>query len=149
MKRYSYHFPKFSRMINYGLQIWCATEVDKDGISLGNPSNPSKASSLSWGICHPDCPTHEESLTWRKDETVKMTLQYNNPVLWAGLEMYGILLSCFLLYTLILTALISALGKILRLSTILNHRELRNSEVKSWWMGGDYLRKYILKHITA
>ena len=149
MKRYSYHFPKFSRMINYGLQIWCATEVDKDGISLGNPSNPSRASSLSWGICHPDCPTHEESLTWRKDETVKMTLQYNNPVLWAGLEMYGILLSCFLLYTLILTALISALGKILRLSTILNHRELRNSEVKSWWMGGDYLRKYILKHITA
>ena len=57
-------------------------------------------------------------MTWRKDETVKMTLQFYNPALWAGLELYGIFLTCFLLYTLILTALISAMG---RLFVIISH----------------------------
>ena len=93
--------------------IWCPTEVDKDGIFQGDPSNWED----SWGYCDVDtrhrtrdCPTHEETLSWRKDETIKMTLQFYNPALWAGLELYGILLSCFFPYTLILTALISAIG---------------------------------------
>ena len=66
---------------------------------------------MTWGFCGPNCPKHEETLTWRKDETARVTLQYFNRVLWAGLEMYGTLSSCFLLYSLILTALISAIGK--------------------------------------
>ena len=93
-------------IINNSFQSWCATEVE-DGIFQGNQNNFDDP----WSYCHPLCPTHEETLTWRKDETVKMTLQYNNPALWTGLEWYGILLTCFLLYSLILTALISAIGK--------------------------------------
>ena len=87
--------------IDYDLQSLCPTEVDADGIPLRD------------GICGPDCLMHYQldGLNWRKDETVKMTLQYNNPALWTGLEWYGILLACFLLYSLILTALISAIGK--------------------------------------
>ena len=105
-------------IINRDFQRWCPTEVDQDGIFQGDPNNGNDP----WGYCWhtsldtphiPDCPTHEETLTWRKDETVKMTLQYNNPALWTGLEWYGILLTCFLLYSLILTALISAIGKII------------------------------------
>ena len=86
-------------------QTWCATEVDKDGIiaTLEQDGN-------NWGFCDPDCPTHEESLTWRKDETFKMTLQYDNPLLWTGLEFYGILFAIILLYSLILTAVPSAIG---------------------------------------
>ena len=90
--------------IDYDLQSLCPTEVDADGIPLRD------------GICGPECLMHYQldALNWMKDETVKMTLQYNhNQVLWAGLEMYGILSSCFLLYSLILTALISAIGKII------------------------------------
>ena len=64
------------------------------------------------GVCGPECLTHEDTLNWLKDETLKMTLQYNhNPVLMAGLEWYGILSSCFLLYSVILTASITAIGK--------------------------------------
>ena len=86
-------------------QTWCATEVDKDGIitTLEEDGN-------NWGFCAPDCPTHEESLNWRKDETFKMTLQFDNAALWTGLEFYAILLTCILLYSLILTALLSAIG---------------------------------------
>ena len=82
--------------------------MDKDGIFQGNPGvweDP-------WGFCGPDCPTHEETQIWRKDETVKITLQYYNPVLWAGLELYGFLLACILLYSLIVLALLSAIGKV-------------------------------------
>ena len=69
----------------------------------------------NWSYCGSDCPTHDEVLAqaWKTDETIKMTLQYNNsPILWAGLELYGNLLSCFLLYSLILAVLISAMGNI-------------------------------------
>ena len=50
-------------------------------------------------------------MTWSKDETAKVTLQYDNPALWTGLELYGNLLTCFLLYSLILTAIILAISK--------------------------------------
>ena len=61
------------------LQKWCATEVDKDGIAQKS------------SFCDPDCPTHEETMTWRKDKTIKMTLHYHDhttDALWAGLEWY-------------------------------------------------------------
>ena len=52
-------------------------------------------------------------LSWRKDDTFKMTLQYkyDDQALWTGLELYGLLSSCFLLYSFILTAVISAVGR--------------------------------------
>ena len=102
--------------LNYhnDIQFWCATDVDQDGIVKRSGAN--KWSSSTWGWCSSDCPIHEQNwrkeVTWTKDETVKMTLQYYNPVLWAGLEFYGFLLACLLLYSLILTALISATGTI-------------------------------------
>ena len=102
--------------LNYhnDIQFWCATDVDQDGIVKRSSGN--KWSSSTWGWCSSDCPIHEQNwmkeVTWTKDETVKMTLQYNNPALWIGLEWYGILLTCFLLYSLILTALVSATGTI-------------------------------------
>ena len=46
---------------------------------------------------------------WKKEKTFKMTLQYNNSALWTGLELYGILLT----YSLILTVLVTAIGKMI------------------------------------
>ena len=74
------------------IQAWCATAVDED-----------REVWSKWGYCGPDCLTHEETLIWRKDETVKMTLQYKTDtgVLWTGLEWYGKLLAGILGVTLI------------------------------------------------
>ena len=60
-----------------------------------------------------DCPTHKETLSWKKDETVKMTLQYKyNPALWAGLELYGIILPWIVFIGLILTIILPITGKV-------------------------------------
>ena len=93
---------------NYDLQTWCATEVDQDGIFQGNPYNFEKP---KWGFCGPDCPTHEETLTWSKDETVKVTLTYSNPALMVGLELYGAILLWIFVLGLILTIFTPILGK--------------------------------------
>ena len=76
------------------------------------PLCPTALTGNNPGYCGSDCPTHDEVLAqaWKTDETLKMTLQYNNAALRTGLELYGILLTSFLLYSLILTALISAIG---------------------------------------
>ena len=42
---------------------------------------------------------------WRNDETLKMTLLYNDAALRNGLELYGILFTSILLYSLILTVI--------------------------------------------
>ena len=86
-----------------GGDAWCSTKVDENGVEIPN----------YWGYCPADCRTHEETLTWIKDETVKMTLQYNNDkaVLWTGLEWYGKLLAGILAVTLILATLLLATGK--------------------------------------
>ena len=55
---------------------------------------------------------HEDTLTWTTDKTVKMTLQYNNPVLFSGLELYGILLAGIFICGLMIV-LVPVLGKIL------------------------------------
>ena len=58
---------------------------------------------------------HEDTMkTWRIDETVKMTLQYKFDIaaLLSGLQWYGIILTSLLLYSLILTAFLSAIGTI-------------------------------------
>ena len=91
----------------YGcLGNFCPTKVDENGVPIARYE----------GYCGPDCPTQEESLklSWRKDDTFKMTLQYkyDDQALWTGLELYGLLSSCFLLYSFILTAVISAIGKV-------------------------------------
>ena len=70
----------------------------------------------NWGWCSPDCALHEDIVI----ATIKMTLQYKNN-LWAGLKLYGNLLSCFLLYSLILTALISAIGIVVTISHNYSH----------------------------
>ena len=61
------------------------------------------------GRCGHDCPTQEQSLKlifkWRNDETLKMTLLYNDAALRNGLELYGILFTSILLYSLILTVI--------------------------------------------
>ena len=93
---------------NNNLQTWCATEVDKDGIFQGKPSDWDS----TWGYCSPDCPEHEETLTWRKDETAKVTLQYSNSALWVGLELYGSILPWIFLLGLVLTTLPPILGKV-------------------------------------
>ena len=85
--------------MNDHVQPWCST---RDVIGTD----------WHFGWCGPDCVMHEDTFTWRKDKTIKMTVQYNyNPALWAGLELYGNLLTGFLLYSLILTAFISAISK--------------------------------------
>ena len=58
---------------------------------------------------------HEDTFTWRKDATIKMTLQYKFDIaaLLTGLEWYGIILTSLLLYSLVLTAFLSAIGKII------------------------------------
>ena len=92
---------------NYDLQTWCATEVDQDGIFQGDPGDGDDP----WGFCGPDCPTHEETLTWSKDETVKVTLTYSNPALRIGLELYGAILLWIFVLGLILTIFTPILGK--------------------------------------
>ena len=69
----------------------------------------------NFGWCGPECVMHEDTFTWRKDATVKMTLQYKFDIaaLLTGLEWYGIILTFLLLYSLVLTAFLSAIGKII------------------------------------
>ena len=104
---YSYYLIVQSIIIN-DLQTWCATEVDKVGIFHGNPINWYDF----WGFCGPDCLTHEETMTWKKDETVKVTLQYNNPAFRAGLELYGIILPWIVFLGLILTVILPMTGRV-------------------------------------
>ena len=63
-------------------------------------------------LCGVDCQTHEEALTWRTDETFKMTLQYDNKALWVGLELYGHILLWISLIILILTTGVLIAGKV-------------------------------------
>ena len=91
---------------NYDLQTWCAKEVDKDGIFQGTPEDWDDP----WGFCDPDCPTHEETLTWNTDTTVKMTLTYDNSILFIGLMLYGYLLAGIFTCGLLIV-LVPAIGK--------------------------------------
>ena len=80
--------------------------MDKDGIFQGDPIDFYDP----WGVCGPDCPRHEETLSWTTDQTFKMTVQYGNVVLLSGLELYGILLvSTFIIGLMII--LVPAMGK--------------------------------------
>ena len=63
--------------------------------------------------CGPDCVLQEDTFGWRKDETIKMTFQYiYNPALWAGLELYGIILPWIVFLGLILTIILPITGKV-------------------------------------
>ena len=81
--------------------------MDKDGIFQGEPGNWEDY----WGFCGSDCPTHEETLAWNTDTTLKMTLQYDKTVLFSGLKLYGMLLAGILICGLTIV-LLPALGKI-------------------------------------
>ena len=86
--------------IIYHVQPWCSTNDVTDF-------------ETNWGFCGPDCVMHEDSFTWRKDKTIKMTVQYNyNPALWAGLELYGIILPWIVFIGLILTIILPITGKV-------------------------------------
>ena len=91
----------------YDIQTWCATQVDKDGIFQGEPIDFYDP----WGNCGPDCPTHEETLSWTTDETFKMTVQYDKTALFGGLKLYGILLACIFIIGLMII-LVPAMGNI-------------------------------------
>ena len=79
----------------------CSTKNNEDGeFIIGSD-----------GVCGEDCLTHEESLTWRKDKTFKMSLQYYNAALWTGLDLYGNLLVSLFIAGLTLTTLLSTFGK--------------------------------------
>ena len=54
---------------------------------------------------------HEDTFTWKKDATFKMTVQYGNAVLFSGLKMYGILLVGIFTIGLIII-LVPSMGKI-------------------------------------
>ena len=56
---------------------------------------------------------HEDTMTWRKDETVKVSLQYSNSALWVGLELYGSILPWIFLLGLLLATLPPILGKVI------------------------------------
>ena len=49
-------------------------------------------------------------LTWKTDETFKMTLTYSNPVLFSGLALYGILLAGISVFGLMIV-LVPAMGR--------------------------------------
>ena len=86
--------------IIYHVQPWCATRDVTDFWT-------------NWGFCGSDCVKDEDSFTWRKDKTIKMTVQYNyNPALWAGLELYGIILPWIVFIGLILTIILPITGKV-------------------------------------
>ena len=83
--------------------------MDEDGIFQGKPTNWDDP----WGFCDRNCPIHaiHERAGWRKDKTVKMTLQYYNSALWTGLELYGIILPWIIILGLILTTGLPIAGK--------------------------------------
>ena len=66
---------------------------------------------INWGWCGPDCAMHNESITWTKDVTFKITVQYGNAVLFNGLKLFGILLVGICIIGLMII-LVVAMGKI-------------------------------------
>ena len=51
--------------------------------------------------------------SWKKDETLKMTIQYDNSALWTAVNLYGYNILPFLvLYSMGLSILLPALGNI-------------------------------------
>ena len=69
----------------------------------------------NWGFCGPDCPTHEETMTWSKDKRMKMTLHYHDhtTALWAGLEWYLWSLLPISFLGLLFTTAMPILGKVM------------------------------------
>ena len=65
---------------------------------------------INWGWCGPDCAMHNESITWTKDVTFKITVQYDNALLFNGLKLYGILLLGICIIGLMII-LVVAIGK--------------------------------------
>lgn len=78
----------------------CATKSDENGVAIDG----------SWGFCGPDCPTHKETFTWRKDKTFKISLQYNNDALWTGLDFFFNLLSQIFFFGLLLIIILTVTG---------------------------------------
>lgn len=70
---------------------------------------------FKYGYCPPECPTHNEAMrnNWKTDETFKMTLHYDNSILLTGLQFYVKLFFGILSFSLILTTVLTAIGKIL------------------------------------
>ena len=81
----------------FTVQPWCSTVDVYDG--------------YNWGFCSPNCLMHEDTMTWSKDETVKVTLTYSNLALMVGLELYGAILLWIFVLGLILTIFTPILGK--------------------------------------
>ena len=85
------------------VQPWCSTIYIDDG--------------KNWGFCDPICVMSEDTFTWRKDETVKMSLQYYNTALWVGLKLYAyFILPWIFVLGMALTTVLPILGKVMRSS---------------------------------
>ena len=68
---------------------------------------------LNWGFCGPDCVLHEDTFSWRKDKTIKMTLHYHDhttDALLAGLNWYAGSLLIVSFYGLLFTTIMPILG---------------------------------------
>ena len=83
----------------FTVQPWCSTIYLDDGNNQG--------------LCGPNCVIHEDTFTWRKDETFKMSLQYSNTALWVGLELYRSILPWISILGLALTTFLPILGKVI------------------------------------
>ena len=68
-----------------------------------------------WSYCRPDCQTHYDAMrnNWKTDETFKMTLHYDNSILLTGLQFYVKLFFGILSFSLILTTVLTSIGKIM------------------------------------
>ena len=66
---------------------------------------------INWGFCGPECAMHNETITWTKDVTFMLTVQYENTFLVNGLKLYGILLVGISI-TGLMIILVLAMGKI-------------------------------------
>ena len=70
---------------------------------------------FKYGYCPPECPTHNEAMrnNWKTDDTFKMTLHYDNSILLTGLQFYVKLFFGILSFSLILTTVLTSIGKIM------------------------------------
>ena len=84
----------------YGCYVgYCATKLDEHG------------DVLEAGVCGSECMSDAETRIWKKADTLKLTLQYDNySVIEILIKVYGFLLTGIFIIGLILTTLLPAMS---------------------------------------
>ena len=78
---------------------YCATKLDEHGDLLES------------GVCGSECMSDAETRIWKKADTLKLTLQYDNySVIEIWIKVYGFLLTGIFIIGLILTTLLPAMS---------------------------------------